>query len=106
MYNLQLKAGVDVNELLKYGFKPKYDTDTGEIKEYVKRFEINSDKECHFTFTLYREYKIRLFKKIEVTGWMSGYDWSSVTKPECMKMLYELFINGIVEPLEEIQRGG
>lgn len=101
MYNLQLKNGVDAKELMKYGFAPRYHTETGEVIEYVKRFEIDNDKEKHFTFTLHREYHTRLFKKIEVTGWMSGYDWGDVTSYECIKMLYELIINGIIEPIEK-----
>ena len=104
-YNLQIKSGVDVKELSKYGFYPKYDTYTGEIIEYVKSIKINNHKEKHFTFKVHREYKTRLFKRIEVTGWMSGFDWDSLVYPECMKMLYELFINGIVEPIEEIKGG-
>ena len=103
MYNLQLKDGVDVKELIKYGFKPRYSEETGEVIEYSKRFKIDNTKEKHFTFTLYREYKTRLFRKIEVTGWMSGFNWDNVASPECIKMLYELFINGIVEPTEEIK---
>lgn len=101
MYNLQLKNGVDVKELIKYGFKPKYSEETGEIVEYSKRFKIDNTKERHFTFTLCREYKTRLFKKIEVTGWLTGFDWDNVASPECIKMLYELIVNGIVEPIEE-----
>ena len=103
MYNLQLKDGVDVKELMKYGFKPRYSEETGKVIEYYKRFKIDNTKERHFTFTLHREYKTRLFKKIEVTGWMTGFDWDNVASPECIKMLYELFINGIVEPMEEIK---
>ena len=100
-YNLQLKNGVDEKELMNYGFVPKYSEDTGEIIEYYRRFKINNSKEKHFTFTLYREYKTRLFKKIEVKGWMTGFDWGDVTSYECMKLLYELIVNGIVEPIEQ-----
>lgn len=103
MNNLQLKDGVDVKELMKYGFKPKYSEETGEVIEYSKRFEIDKKMKKHFTFKLHREYKTRLFRKIEVTGWMSGFNWDNVASPECIKMLYELFINGIVEPTEEIK---
>ena len=101
MYNLQLKNGVDAKELLRYGFKPKYSEETGEVIEYSKHFNIDNSKEKHFTFILCREYKLRLFKRIEVKGWMSGFDWDAVTSYECIKMLYDLIINGIIEPVEK-----
>ena len=39
---LKLKNNVDLKELEKFGFKPKYDEDTGEIKKYVKRAQNNN----------------------------------------------------------------
>lgn len=101
MYNLQLKNGIDVKELLKYGFVPKYSQQTGEVIEYFKCFEINGSKEKYFTFSLCRDYKHRLFKKIRTEGWMSMFDWSSATSYGCMKLLYDLIINGVVEPTEK-----
>ena len=38
--NIKLKGDVDASVLLKYGFVPKYDEDTGEIKEYRKKIYI------------------------------------------------------------------
>ena len=34
--NLKIKDGIEPAVLLNYGFAPKYDEDTGEIKEYIK----------------------------------------------------------------------
>jgi hypothetical protein len=31
---LKIRDDVDLKELEKFGFKPKYDEDTGELKEY------------------------------------------------------------------------
>ena len=33
---LKIKDNVDLRELEKFGFKPKYDEDTGKIKAYEK----------------------------------------------------------------------
>ena len=35
---LKIKDDVDLEELEKFGFKPKYDVDTGELKEYYKEY--------------------------------------------------------------------
>ena len=34
---LKIKDNVDLKELEKFGFKPKYDVDTGKIKKYIKQ---------------------------------------------------------------------
>ena len=100
--NLQLKDGVGPKELLKYGFLPKYDEDTGEIKEYYRKFVIDNFGERHFTFSLYPKSGgwFKWLKRFEYTAWMSGFNWGDVTTDECMKLLYDLIINGIVEPAE------
>lgn len=38
---LKIRDGVNLEELEKYGFKPKYDTDTGKVTEY---YRINGNK--------------------------------------------------------------
>ena len=38
---LKIKDDVDLKELEKFGFKPKYDEDTGELHEY---FSVNKDE--------------------------------------------------------------
>lgn len=40
---LKIKDNVDLKELEKFRFKPKYDEDTGKIYKYVHRYEINKD---------------------------------------------------------------
>lgn len=66
--NLQLKDGIQPEKLLEFGFIPKYDEDTGEIKEYYR---------------------------------MSGFNWNSIATTKCMQLLYDLFVNGIVEPTKK-----
>lgn len=34
---LKIKHNVDLEKLKKFGFKPKYNEDTGELSKYVKR---------------------------------------------------------------------
>ena len=40
---LKIKDDVDLKELEKFGFKPNYDEDTGELKEYYKEYLTNLD---------------------------------------------------------------
>lgn len=102
--NLKLKDGVEPKELEKFGFVPKYDVNTGKIKEYQKEFIINPSRgdKKYFKFILYTETKYRWFRRFEYEAWMSGFDWSDVTDDKCMKMLYDLILNGIVEPVDDV----
>ena len=102
--NLKLKDGVEPSALVKYGFVPKYDEDTGEIKEYKKKIHIDGKNpdEKHFTFALYTKH-IRggIFRRsFYYEAWMSGFSWSNVCEKEALQLLYDLFIDGIVEPAE------
>lgn len=106
--NLKLKDGVEPSVLVKYGFVPKYDEDTGQVKEYVKKFSIEAEiwqrpaKENHFIFVLYTEQKKRgIFRRsFEYEAWMTGFQWDSLCKKEVLQLLYDLIIDGIVEPAE------
>lgn len=100
--NLQLKDGIQPEKLLEFGFIPKYDEDTGEIKEYYRKFKIDEDRNRHFTFILHRDFRNGLFKRVSYSAWMSGFNWSSVATTECMQLLYDLFMNGIVEPTKKV----
>ena len=101
--NLKLKDGVEPKELEKFGFIPKYDVNTGKVKEYQKEFVIdpNRNDKKYFKFIVYTEEKLYWFRRIEYKAWMSGFDWSDVADEKCMKMLYDLIINGIVEPVDK-----
>ena len=102
--NLKLKDGVDPSALLKFGFVPKYDEDTGEIKEYVKKIYIgDKNKENHFTFFLYTETSTTgiIFRRhFYYIAWMTGFHWNDLCEKEALQLLYDLIIDGIVEPSE------
>ena len=102
--NLKLKDGVESSVLLNYGFVPKYDEDTGEIKEYIKKIHIDGrmPDEKHFTFVLYTNHINGGFfrKSFYYKAWMSGFSWSNICEKEALQLLYDLIIDGIVEPTE------
>ena len=102
--NLKLKDGVEPSVLVDYGFKPKYDVDTGEIKEYRKKIHIGgtNNDESHFTFILCTEYKKRgIFRRrFEYEAWMTMFSWGNMCQKEALQLLYDLIIDGIVEPAE------
>lgn len=98
--NLKLKDGVEPSVLVKYGFVPKYDEDTGEIKEYKKKIHIEGKPpdEKHFTFVLYTKHIHHLFRRdFYYEAWMSGFSWCNVCEKEALQLLYDLIIDGIVE---------
>ena len=102
--NIKLKDDVDASVLLKYGFVPKYDEDTGEIKEYRKKIYIEGKRldEKYFTFVLYTNHIMGgLFRRsFYYEAWMSGFSWSNVCEKEALQLLYNLIVDGIVEIAE------
>lgn len=103
--NLKLKDGIEPSVLLKYGFLPKYDEDTGKIKEYRKKVHIfgKYPYEKHFTFVLYTKHIIRpLRRNLYYEAWMSGFDWDGLCHKEALQTFYDLIIDGIVEPAEMV----
>lgn len=105
--NLKLKDGIEPSALLNYGFAPKYDEDTGEIKEYIKKIHIDGKKpdEHHFTFVLYTKHILgSLFKRnFYYEAWMTGYQWDCLCHKEALQLFYDLIKDGIVEPAEEVR---
>lgn len=104
--NLKLKDGVEPSVLVKYGFAPKYDEETGQIKKYVKEFLISVEKNNrqerhHFTFEMYTD-DSRFFRRIfHYKAWMSVFQWEHFCHKETMQLLYDLIIDGIVEPVKK-----
>lgn len=98
--NLKLKDGVEPSVLIEYGFVPKYDEDTGEIKAYIKEFPIDDEK--YFTFVLYTKHILGgIFRRsFCYKAWMTGFNWSHICGKEALQLLYDLIIDGIVEPTE------
>lgn len=61
---LKIRDDVDLKELEKYGFKPKYDENTGKIKAYEK---INKEETYMGLRVTIEEIKskIRIFKRVD-----------------------------------------
>lgn len=81
---LKIKDNVDLKELEKFGFKPKYDVDTGKLKKLEKRDSSNNEvirisfidnDHCHEPY-------------LQI-GWVSESD-----------TLYDLIQAGLVEKVE------
>ena len=98
---LKIKNNVDLKELEKFGFKPKYDEDTGKIKIYKKTIlKDNENKmlilkvEClkHITDNRFNPY----YKFLYLDG-----DLSFENGNMFMDFLYDLIQAGLVEKVEE-----
>ena len=90
---LKLKNNVDLKELEKFGFKPKYDEDTGEIKKYVKRAQNNNFNIISF------EKEQKLLGNYEMVNYWGLYI-EKVIK-ETIDLLYDLFKAGLVEKVSD-----
>ena len=95
---LRIKDNVDLKELEKFGFKPKYDEDTGELKEYYKEYceKINESMYSE-KIGFYIKKEKRLFStKIRCCG----YVWNIFSERfggQMMNLLYDLIKAGLVE---------
>ena len=92
---LKIKDNVDLKELEKFGFKPKYDENTGKIKAYEK---IKKEKEyMGLSVTIERiKCKIRIFRRTDTEWRINPYNeyFDEDT-------LYDLIQAGLVEKVEE-----
>ena len=95
---LKIKNDVDLKELEKFGFKPKYDEDTGEIKAFEKTKKKKEYMGLMVTIERTRS-KIRIykaFKKHDAEWRMNPYnDYFDIDT------LYDLIQAGLVEKVEE-----
>ena len=95
---LKIKDNVELKELEKFGFKPKYNEDTGEIKAYEK---VKKEEEYRgLTITIEKtKSKIRIFKAFK----SNNVEWR--INPYCgyfdEDTLYDLIQAGLVEKVEE-----
>lgn len=88
---LKIKDSVDLKELEKFGFKPQFDEDTGEIIAYKK----NKDKttfEGLFVKITEPESKIRIYKSKERIWKLNPYE-----NYYDLDMVYDLIQAGLVE---------
>lgn len=99
--NIKLKDNIDPSILLEYGFKPKYDEDTGEVKKYIKTFHISGEGRdvTYFSFELYTKHVLGgLFHKgFYFDAWMSGFSWRDLCNKEVLEMLFDFITKGIIE---------
>lgn len=86
----------DASLLKNYGFKPKYDEDTGEIIAYIK---INNEKHKGIIIKEATKRKLRIFKyyRKEKTEWKIN-PYSEYID---LDTLYDLIQAGLVEKAEE-----
>lgn len=60
---LKIKDNIDLKELEKFGFKPKYDVDTGKIKYWYKNiYDWNYYSSDYIEYVIELEDKIRYYK--------------------------------------------
>ena len=99
---LKIKDNVDLKELEQFGFKPKYDENTGELKEYYKEYcEKINEAMYSEKIGFYIKKKRRLFStKIKCCG----YVWNVFSEKfgsEMMDLIYDLIKADLVEKVED-----
>lgn len=88
---LKIKDDVDIKELEKFGFKPKYNENTGELNRYIKVFE-NDD--CFWI-------KIEVQRKHIEIDCNSWYDFYIESIQNIISFIYDLIQAGLVEKVED-----
>lgn len=92
---LKLKDDIDFKKLMKYGLKPKYDEDTGEIVKYILVYSneiilaINKSLITNNYATILDN---RAIWKIEIALGLTN----SITD-EAFDIIYEMIKDGIIE---------
>ena len=92
---LKIKSDVDIRRLEAYGFKPKFDENTGEIIAYEKI----KKKQEHLGVTV----KIEHIKKFIRIFQFKKYEWriNPYNTYFDVDTLYDLITAGLVEKIEE-----
>lgn len=85
---LKIKDDVDIKELKKLGFEPRYSEETGEISYYIIPY-----REC---FAIRKKRKIR-FKVSKHNGTTWLFDNYAITNPDKLDILYDLIQAGLIE---------
>lgn len=92
---LKLKDDIDFKKLMKYGFKPKYDEDTGKIVKYILVYSneiILAINKSLITNTYATILDNRAIWKIEIALGLTN----SITD-EALDIIYEMIKDGIIE---------
>ena len=91
---LKIRDDVDLKELEKFGFKPKYDEDTGRITAYVKCIKEKEYEGLNIKLEKTKS-KIRIFKRSSKEWRINAYhDWFDIDT------LYDLIQAGMVEKVD------
>lgn len=94
---LKIKNNIDLKRLEDFGFRPKYNVDTGKIEKYIKEY-------TYYGFDANRDY---IAISVEKSEWQEGqYNtvefWQLYLEKATEKsidLLYDLIISGIVEKM-------
>lgn len=103
MMNLKLKDGLNPNILEKYGFKPKYNCDTGEVEVYGLKIDLNEGKQSFFSFELRNIQVKKLFRQFSYGMWMTCCAWNNLVNNEFLAILFALIKDDIVELVTPIK---
>lgn len=97
MMNLKLKEGINPDILKKYGFKPKYNCDTGEVEKYILKIQTNKNSDEYFKFEVFHIGGTKLFSHLNYEAWLSGYTWGNLVNSEFLSILFSLIKDDIIE---------
>lgn len=92
---LKIKDSVDLEELERFGFKPKYDENTGKIKAYEKIKKEEEYMGLGITRTTIKG-KIRIFRRTDIEWRINPYN-----EYFDVDTLYDLIKADLVEKVEE-----
>lgn len=92
---LKIKDYVDIEKLKDFGFKPKYDVDTGEIIAYEKK---NTEK-SYIGLTIV-SVEVKSFIRIS-KGYKNQWKINPYNDKFDIDMLYDLIQAGLVEKVVE-----
>ena len=90
---LRIKDNVDLKELEKFGFKPKYDEDTGNIIAYKKVVNKTFSTGILIKIKEHKETRMKIFKRCFKGTWEVNND----TYYNDLDTLYDLIKAGLVE---------
>lgn len=97
---LKIKDNVDLKELEKFGFKPKYNEDTGEITAYEKKKE-KTEYEGLMVKIKETQSKIRIFKGFR----KKDMEWRIIKYTDYFDIdtLYDLIKADLVEKVNDFK---
>ena len=99
---LKIKDNVDLKELEKFGFKPRYNSDTGNIlyyyKDYFTEYMLSTGEYRHYRIILDPE-KV----KVESGGWLKKKVIKSnfsYYKPQIYNKVFDMFVDTLYDLIQ------